>query len=39
LVIDQLVEKYWWLCPMRELILDHCSEFGAHRRLLAVLCG
>lgn len=31
LVIDQLVEKYWWLCPMRELILDHGSEFGAHR--------
>ena len=31
LVIDQLVEKYWWLCPMRELIFDHGSEFGAHR--------
>jgi|GEM_PF-725155 len=31
LVIDQLVEKFWWLCPMRELILDHGSEFGAHR--------
>jgi len=30
-VIDQLVEKYWWLCPMRELISDHGSEFGAHR--------
>jgi putative transposase len=31
LVIDQLVERYWWLCPMRELIMDHGSEFGAHR--------
>jgi putative transposase len=31
LVIDQLVDKFWWLCPMRELILDHGSEFGAHR--------
>ena len=30
-VIDQLVENYWWLCPMRELIMDHGSEFGAHR--------
>lgn len=30
-VIDQLVERFWWLCPMRELILDHGSEFGAHR--------
>jgi putative transposase len=31
LIIDQLVDKFWWLCPMRELILDHGSEFGAHR--------
>jgi len=31
MVVDQLVNKYWWLCPMRELILDHGSEFGAHR--------
>jgi putative transposase len=31
LVIDQLVEKFWWLYPMRELIMDHGSEFGAHR--------
>ena len=31
LVIDQMVDKFWWLCPMRELILDHGSEFGAHR--------
>jgi transposase InsO family protein len=31
LVIDQMVEMYWWLCPLRELIMDHGSEFGAHR--------
>jgi putative transposase len=31
LIIDQMVEKFWWLCPMRELIMDHGSEFGAHR--------
>lgn len=31
LVIDQMVDKFWWLCPMREVILDHGSEFGAHR--------
>ncbi|MFZ2184447.1 MAG: hypothetical protein WAZ20_00340 [Methanothrix sp.] len=31
LMIDQLVDKFWWLCPLRELILDHGSEFGAHR--------
>jgi putative transposase len=31
LVINQMVDKFWWLCPMRELILDHGSEFGAHR--------
>jgi hypothetical protein len=23
LIIDQLVNKFWWLCPMRELIFDH----------------
>jgi hypothetical protein len=31
IVIDQMIEKYWWLCPLRERILDHGSEFGAHR--------
>jgi len=31
LVIDQPVETYWWLCPMKELILDYGSEFGAYR--------
>jgi putative transposase len=31
LVVDQMVDKFWWLCPMREIILDHGSEFGAHR--------
>ncbi len=32
IVIDQMVEKYWIICPLRELIMDHGSEFGAHRR-------
>jgi putative transposase len=31
LVVDELVNRYWWLCPMRELILDHGAEFDAHR--------
>jgi len=31
-VIDQLVERYWLICPLRELIMDHGAEFGAHRR-------
>ncbi len=31
-VIDQMVERYWIICPMRELIMDHGAEFGAHRR-------
>ena len=30
-VLQQLVYEYWWFCPLRELILDHGSEFGAHR--------
>jgi hypothetical protein len=30
-VVDQQMDKYWWLCPLRELILNHESEFGAHR--------
>jgi putative transposase len=30
-VLKQLVDEYWWLCALRELILDHGSEFGAHR--------
>jgi hypothetical protein len=28
LVVDQLVERYSWLCPMREFIMDHGVEFG-----------
>jgi putative transposase len=31
-VIDQMVERYWIICPLRELMMDHGSEFGAHRR-------
>jgi hypothetical protein len=30
-VIDQIVERCWWLCPTRELIFYHGSAFGAHR--------
>jgi len=28
----KLVERYWIICPLRELIMDHGAEFGAHRR-------
>jgi putative transposase len=31
LVVNQVIDRYWWLLPMRELIMDHGSEFGAHR--------
>lgn len=31
LVIDQMVERHWWLFPLRDLIMDHGCEFGAHR--------
>ena len=24
---------YWWLCPIRELIMDHGTEFGGYRVL------
>jgi len=30
-VLDQVIEKYWWLLPVRELIMDHGNEFGADR--------
>jgi len=30
-VMDELVRKYWDICPLRELILDYGSEFGAHQ--------
>ena len=30
-VIDQMVERYRWLCPIRELIFDRADAFGAHR--------
>ncbi len=29
--MDELARDYWDICPLRELILDHGSEFGAHR--------
>jgi len=31
LVVDQMVWNYWWLCPMRELIMDHGTEFCGNR--------
>jgi putative transposase len=30
-VVDQMVKEYWDIRPLRELIMDHGSEFGAHR--------
>jgi transposase InsO family protein len=30
-VLYQVIDRYWWLHPMRELMMDHGSEFGAHR--------
>ena len=29
-IVNQEVERYRWLLTMRELIMDHGSEFGAH---------
>ncbi|WP_456329214.1 IS481 family transposase [Archaeoglobus sp.] len=31
-LVDKLVEDYWDILPMKELISDNGSEFGAHRR-------
>jgi putative transposase len=36
LILDQVVDRYWWLRPMREPMMDHGSEFGAHRVLKAL---
>ena len=33
IVVDQMVWNYWWLCPIRELIMDHGTEFGGNRVL------
>jgi transposase InsO family protein len=30
-ILERLVDEYWWLCPLGELIMDRGSEFGAHR--------
>jgi hypothetical protein len=30
-ILKRRVDEYRWLCPLRELIMDHGSEFGAHR--------
>ncbi len=32
LLVDQMVERYGDILPMRELIMDNGSQFGAHRR-------
>jgi len=31
-LVDEVVAKYWDILPMKELISDNGSEFGAHRR-------
>jgi len=31
-LIDKLVEGYWDIIPMKEIISDNGSEFGAHRK-------
>ena len=30
-VVDQILDRYWHIRAMRELIMDRGSEFGAHR--------
>ena len=30
-VIERAIQEYGPICLFRELILDYCSEFGAHR--------
>ena len=30
-VVDHVVEQYWHIRPLQELIMDRGSEFGAHR--------
>jgi hypothetical protein len=29
--MDEPVREYWDIYPLRDLILDHGNEFGAHR--------
>ncbi|HEC56394.1 MAG TPA: hypothetical protein ENI32_00670 [Candidatus Syntrophoarchaeum butanivorans] len=31
-MVDKLVEDYWEIMPMKELISDNGSEFGVHRK-------
>ena len=31
-VVERAIQEYGAICPLRELIMDHGSEFGAHRR-------
>jgi len=30
--VSSMIKDYCTICPLRELIMDHGSEFGAHRR-------
>ena len=30
--VKQLIQEYGPICPLREMIMDHGSEYGAHRR-------
>jgi putative transposase len=39
IVVDQMVDRYWWLRPMRELIMDHGSEFGTQEFLKMAKMG
>jgi len=32
LLVDPMVERYWDILSMRELIMDNGSQFGAQRR-------
>jgi len=32
MLVDQMVERYGDILPMRALIMDNGSQFGAHRR-------
>ena len=31
-VVDELVDRYWWLCPLRQLIFDHGVEIRCPSR-------
>jgi len=33
-LVDKLVEDYWGIMPLEELISGNGSEFGAHRKMV-----